>query len=168
MFLRVISELKRWNRIENKSDALPADCFFDIRTTRNTLSLWKIDNKNEISKFAVISTIGKSSLSKITYVLLDEEELQNCGLLITQDAPGCGYLDSSRTEILSHHYDISLIDHNDYIKIANVIIDKIETKRQDIILLDEVRKTVKELCSDEIILIDKLQESMKSSILEIN
>ena len=63
MYIRVISELKRWVRVLGKETKLPSDCFFDIKTQKNTLSLWKIDSQEDLdslNKYIVIPTLGNS------------------------------------------------------------------------------------------------------------
>lgn len=164
MFIRVISELKRWNRIKEKQDRLPADCFFDIKTSKNALSLWKIDdldNADDLHRFAVISVLGKNSLQKVTYVLINEDELSGCGLKVQCDDPGCGYISNSNQSFLDHHFDIVCIDHEDFIKIANIIINKIDKNEQDVISVKDVNSAAQKLCDEGIVLKDKLQKSMQ-------
>jgi len=164
LFVRVISELKRWTRIKEKEERLPADCFFDIKTNKNTLSLWKVDdinNKDDLYRFAVISVLGKTSLSKVTYVLIDENELSSCGLVVQNNDPGCGYISNSNQSFLEHHFDIVCIDHEDFIKIANIIITKIDKNEQDIISIKDVESAAQKLCNDGIVIKENLQKSMQ-------
>lgn len=156
--------MKRWNRIKEKQDRLPADCFFDIKTNKNTLSLWKIDNvdnTDDLYRFAVISVLGKNSLQKVTYVLIDENELSNSGLTVQCDNPGCGYISNNNQSFLDHHFDIVCIDHEDFIKIANIIINKIDKNEQDIISVKDVNSAAQKLCDEGIVLKEKLQKSMQ-------
>lgn len=163
----MISDLKRWDRIAGKESQLPADCFFDIKTNKNTLSLWKVDNTNDrdaLYQFAVISVLGKNSLSKVTYVLIDENELTDCGLKFQQDDPYCGYIDNSKSSFLKHHFDIMDIDHEDFIKIASIIVSKIENNKQDIISIKDVNSVAKRLCDDGIVIKERLQKSMQDHL----
>ena len=79
MYIRVISDLKRWESIVNDDpELLPADCFADLKTTKNTLSIWQVDDELseiDIEDFIVIPALGRSTIEKITYVLLEENEL---------------------------------------------------------------------------------------------
>lgn len=168
MFIRVISELKRWTRIAGKDSVLPADCFFDIKTTRNTLSLWKIDrDDNEFKKYVVIATLGKSSLSKISYVLINEEDIEREGLQYLQDSPGCPYINESNLDFISHHFDIINITQDEYIKIANIIMKKIEDKQIEVLSINDVKSVTKELCLAGIVNTEKLQETMRETISKI-
>lgn len=168
MFIRVISELKRWSRIEGKESSLPADCFFDIKTTKNTLSLWKIEgDEQNFNQFVVISTLGRASLSKISYVLIKEEDIEAQGLQYMHDMPGCPYINENDTEFISHHYDIINISQDEYLKIANIIISKIENKQIHIMSLEEVKNVVKQLTEKGLIYTEKLQSSMQQAISKI-
>lgn len=167
MFIRVISDLKRWGRIAGKESLLPADCFFDIKTNKNTLSLWKVDNTNDrdaLYQFAVISVLGKNSLSKVTYVLIDENELSHCGLKFQQDDPGCGYISDNNPSFLNHHFDILDISHEDFMKIANIIIGKIEKNEQSIISAKAVYAVAQKLCNEGIVVKERLQKSMQECL----
>lgn len=164
----MISELKRWARIEGKTSVLPADCFFDIKTSRNALSLWKIEkNDPDFKKYVVIATLGKSSLSKISYVLIDEEDIDNQGLKYQQDTPGCPYINESRLDFISHHFDIVNISQEEYIKIANIIMHKIENNQIELMSINEVKNVTKQLCSTDLIFQEKLQPSMRDVISKI-
>lgn len=167
MYIRVISELKRWVRVVGKETKLPSDCFFDIKTQKNALSLLKIDSQEDwdsLNKYIVIPTLGKASLSKITYVLLDDSELKNLGLDIQQDSPGCPYIDESKTSFISHHFDIVDITHEEYLKIAELIINKIESNQQKVLSAKDVKLAAKDLCKSGIIIMDNLKDTMKESI----
>ena len=168
MFIRVISELKRWSRIEGKDSVLPADCFFDIKTTRNTLSLWKIeDDEKDFKQYVVVSTLGKATLSKISYDLINEDDIEAQGLQYMQDMPGCPYINENNYEFVSHHFDIINISQDEYLKIANIIISKIEKEQIEILSLEEVKKVVKQLTSNGLIYKDKLQPTMQNVIANI-
>ena len=168
MFVRVISELKRWSRITGRDTLLPADCFFDIKTSRNTLSLWKVEEQEEgFEQFVVIATLGKSTLSKISYVLISEEELDAQGLQYQQDLPGCQYINEANSDFISHHFDIVNISQEEYIKIANIIMKKIEEEKIEVLSLNEVKKVVKQLSSSGIINEEHLHDSMQKVIANI-
>lgn len=168
MFIRVISELKRWSRISEKSAYLPADCFFDIKTSGNTLSLWKVEKDDpDFNKYVVIATLGKMSLSKISYVLINEEEFDRQGLLYQQDSPGCPYINESNIQFVSHHFDIINISHEEYIKIANIIMQKVEQEQIEILSISEVKNVTKQLYSTDLIYKEKLQPNMRECISKL-
>lgn len=169
MLIRVISELKRWIRLEGKKNLLPADCFADIKTSKNSLSLWKVDTEilktaELLNQYIVIAALGKMSLSKVSYLLIEEQELEKSGLSIQQNSPCCNYISENKTDFSSHHFDIVDITHEEYIKIADLIIKKIESDNLNVLSLSEARIAAKELCKNGIVIKDRLQDSMQKAI----
>lgn len=79
-------EDERIPSIEN----LQADAVGDIRTSRNTLSIWEVDSDDENSLddgvFALITSPTQSSLDKVDFVVFSEEDLKKHQLkLISTD-----------------------------------------------------------------------------------
>ena len=83
MYIRVISELKRWKSVVNNNpNLIPADCFADIKTTQNTLSLWQIEDSSKqdsLEDFIVVATLGRASIDKVSFIFIKDEELQEQG-----------------------------------------------------------------------------------------
>ena len=167
MFLRVISDLKRWNtEVCGNSQLIPADCFSDIKTTHNTLSLWQIDENDitEIENFAVLSTLNRNELKKISYILISTEELSRIGLKFSQTNNVPDYLISSQNDVIKHHYDITDIDHQNYGKIATLFRDKIRGDKLEIISEIPAIDAAKRLYHNGIINIKPLKEKIKQTI----
>lgn len=169
MFLRVISDLKRWsNDVCGNEQLIPADCFSDIKTTNNTLSLWQVDetNDSEIINYAVISTLNRMRFQKISYILVSDEELTNNGLTICQTDSVPDYLNSTSSNFINHHYDIINIDYQCYGKIATLFRNKIKNNQQDIILDKSAIEAAKQLYQNGIINIKPLQDKIRKTILD--
>ncbi|EIW8530637.1 hypothetical protein L1D04_03530 [Klebsiella pneumoniae] len=75
------------------------------RTSENTLSIWKVDSENldsEDDKKVVASLVTNGgSLSSIDCIFLSDEDLEECGLSVSQKDG-----DSFISDIKSKHYNI--------------------------------------------------------------
>lgn len=75
----MISSISRWDgsRSVNRKDAfICGDAISDLRTTNNELSVWKADTQEDIEDAIVALALNRDSVSKLSYFLLEEDELK--------------------------------------------------------------------------------------------
>ena len=169
MFVRIISNTKKWTRLGNdsKSKNLPADCFNDLKTTQNTLSLWKIDSTDSADiceQLVAVGAAGRSKIDKIVFVELSEQELEEKKLTLQQDNPQCDYLNPDKSDFINRHYDIIEIDHNDLFNVAEIIMNKIESKAVRILTKKQVKQILLGMKSQSIIINKGLQKDISSEL----
>lgn len=114
MFFRVIT-FSKWNKKISRQDAgIAGDAISDLRTTNNTLSVWKVfDEKDydELLDLAVVAALNRDRLQKVSYVLLDEAWLNDNNIAF-QSAPGkCDFIKNEYHDLKSKHIDLTEIDY---------------------------------------------------------
>lgn len=167
MFVRIISSRKKWTRIPTKETRLPSDCFYDIRTTDNMLSLWKYDDFEDdgiINQCIVVGALGRQKIEKVSYVLIEDSELTAVNLTFTPNDPKCAFLNPEKEDFIGRHYDIQEIDDQDYVKIANIIISKIENGEVKILSKDKVTKAFKKMKEEGLLLNKGLSVGISNEI----
>lgn len=168
MYIRVISELKRWECVVNNNpDLLPADCFFDIKTTNNALSLWQVEDspaQDSLEDFTVVATLGRKSIDKVSYICITDEELKSQGLEILNDHPNCKYLNNEQSDFIKHHFDIINIDFEQYKKIAIIIQSKIKNGELKILTKSTVVNAAGRLLKNNILIKENISENIINKI----
>ena len=76
-YLRMISNMNHWDR--DKMDLYP-NCFStgdillsDLKTTKNTLSLWKFEDEQEKNDLIVAMAMSRQHIQKLVYVVMDDD-----------------------------------------------------------------------------------------------
>lgn len=90
-YLRMIAKISRWDGSEqlDRKDALfTGDMLADLRTTHNKLSVWKADTDEDIKDAIVALALNRDSLSSLSYIILEEKDLQKIGINVLDDEKG--------------------------------------------------------------------------------
>ncbi len=100
-----------------------------LRTSKNTLSVWKIndDTDDEINEaiLALITGCQQMKLSKIDFVLIDEAELTKYGLSLCQTPEAA---DTAVIDLVDRHFDITDITYNKLGIMKDIIHNNIQPK----------------------------------------
>lgn len=108
----MISGINKWDgsKVVNRKDAyICGDAISDLRTTDNKLSVWKADTQEDINDAIVALALNRDSVSKLSYLLLEEEDLHKIEIKISDEQPGVAAgLDS---QILTKHRDLIDLDY---------------------------------------------------------
>ena len=78
MLIRMISGISKWDgskAVNRKDYYICGDAIGDLRTTDNKLSVWKADTQEDINDAIVALALNRDSVSKLSYFLLKEEDL---------------------------------------------------------------------------------------------
>lgn len=139
------------------SDAITSD----LRTQKNTLSVWRIDNPEDVDGIVAALALGRDSIQKMAYLILNEEEIKKMGIPLNKELGQAeGMMDTS---ILKCHINISELDYwrigflAEYLKklavsenghgsktkveVNNILKKMIQNNKIDINLMNEKLKT---------------------------
>lgn len=121
-YVRKISRPK-WPDEPCNINALKSDAIADIRTQGNDLSVWKIDNLDQLDD-AALALAGSSKTEKvetITVVWIDEKEVNKCGIEVDDSQLG----DTIITDLASGHRNFSNLTYGKLGDISNLIMKEI-------------------------------------------
>lgn len=112
MLIRMLSNIHKWDgstTINRKDPSICGDAIGDLRTSNNRLSVWKVENQEDINDAIVALALNRDDVSKINYLILNEEDLIKMEIEIADDQPGkAAGLDAN---ILQKHRDLIEIDY---------------------------------------------------------
>lgn len=112
MLIRMISGISKWDgskAVNRKDYYICGDAIGDLRTTDNKLSVWKADTQEDINDAIVALALNRDSVSKLSYFLLKEEDLDKMDIKISDEQVGVAAgLDS---QILTKHRDLKKVNH---------------------------------------------------------
>lgn len=87
----MVSAQSKWDGSKNvnRDDGfICGDAISDLRTTNNTLSVWKADSEQDIEDAIVALALGRDKVQTLNYLLIDEGELERMEIQISSDVPG--------------------------------------------------------------------------------
>lgn len=162
----MISSISKWDgsRNVNRPDAfICGDTLSDLRTKDNELSVWKADTPNDIEDAIVALALGRDSVSKVAYFLLDEKELEKREIQVSDQNSGCAAgLDES---ILSKHRDLVELD---YWRLGYLAQYMLALAENQINRRDYSRKAVKSLLekykAKNLISVDLMNQSLRREL----
>lgn len=130
MLIRGLASLGRWDGstfIHAEGALYSGDAISDLRTQKNTLSVWYSSTPVEENDAIVAMCLNRSSLDKFVYVVFDEEELDKYN--ISYELVVGRSEDIIKEGILNQHRDLTNIDYNQMGIIAGIIHDKVISNR---------------------------------------
>lgn len=157
-YIRFVSGMSRWDGSMNLSRpnaGVCGDAITDLKTTNNELSIWLVDNENQIDEVAAVIALERYELDKVCYVKLDKRLIENILTIKTTKGRCKPIIDQS---ILDRHRDIEGLDsklletlssymlqqvqqsnfgNRDRMKMKTIINDMIQNKQIDEKLIKE-------------------------------
>lgn len=160
-FVRKISRAK-WPDEECDVSVLNADAISDLRTTANTLSVWKIDELDELDNAVLaLSASSKSErIETINVVWITEEEIKANGIDIDEDVPGDTVIES----LVSSHRDLCNLSYSSIGQISKLIMQEIAHNNCKRYTKSQVKNVLVRAYSDDLITAEKCQKQL---LLEI-
>lgn len=170
MLIRKIKSIGCWDpskirdKIHRDDATTPGDTIADLKTEKNGLSVWYTPNTDEENIYPIVAAIATSreSIQKMTYVVLDEEELSNIGIQHVQTdgiAPGV-----TNPEILNRHYDLINIDYKRIGLLADYIHQLIEGQKGRTISDKKMIQFIRRLIEEGGINKDELKPGIKDNL----
>jgi hypothetical protein len=158
-FVRKISMVK-WIPEENIADNpfdVSADAITaDLRTKSNTLSVWQIENENNIEDAVLAIVSGFDKIDTFDVVWIEKEELDKRGIKFVQ-SPG----DTPISHLVDTHIDLSFLNYYCVGLVAESIIDTIKSKRFKRYYKVDTKKLLKDAISNGILNINDLKEKIR-------
>ena len=136
----------------------PADAITNcLKTTGNTLSVWKIESEVELNDAIIALATGQSldSFSKIDYVIIDECKLENTGLSMV-DYDG----DTAFEEFVKKHKNIADLTYSKLGIVQNIIIECINSNKHKFITRTQIKQLVKSALESGKLQKDKLNPKL--------
>jgi hypothetical protein len=139
LLVRKISKAKWYQLDIAVSYDVSADALTNcLRTTKNTLSVWKIDTEDDLNQAVLALVANQDHLAAIDVVILEESSLSQYNLKIIA-SPG----DTPVESLVNEHRDIAELSYNKIGHVTNHIVDRIRSnhiKRYTISMLKKVLK----------------------------
>lgn len=170
MLLRRIKSIGCWNpqtykdKINREDYSTPGDTLSDLKTDNNGLSVWFTPDLDEtnIKPLLAAMAVGRDSIQKMTYVVLDENRLLSMGI---EKKPVLGLAPGISDEaILKSHYDLTDIDYKRIGPLANYIEELIEGNHAKTVNEKDLEKYINELIDNDKICTEDLKDGIKNRI----
>ena len=90
LLLRTVKQ-NRWYRADAEpflaQDDVPADCFVDLPTKENLLSVWEVQpDRSNLERVVRAVAVGRSAIDNMGYVVVESEHLEKAGIEILPNA----------------------------------------------------------------------------------
>ena len=160
LLIRKINKSK-WYQIDIKNDDdVSADAITNcLKTTKNTLSVWSIENEVDIEKAILAIASNLDYIETIDVVILNDEKLQEYGIKIITSM-GNTPIDSLK-EI---HRDLSELTFSKLGHIKDHIVERIRNDKIKRFTKGSLRKILKKAIEKGFLELDDLNESVRSKI----
>lgn len=112
MLIRMLSNIHKWDgsvTINREDASICGDAIGDLRTTNNRLSVWKVENQEDIEDAIVALALNRDDVCKIDYLILDEKDIAAMKIEIVDDQLGVAA--GLNPSILQKHRDLVEIDY---------------------------------------------------------
>lgn len=133
MLIRSIASLARWDgtTVVNRPDAtIAGDVISDLRTQRNTLSVWCADTQEDINDAIIAMSLNRTDVSKMIALLLDENE--PASMQITSSSENPGKAPGAIESIKKKHRDLVEIDYKRLGELSNYMMSVVHNKARRI------------------------------------
>lgn len=158
--IRKVSLAKWKGCLTTDGDYISADAVTAcLRTTGNSLSVWKADSENEM-KCALLALVASlQRLDAIEYVILNEEDLAvgNLGVMKTE-------ADNPAIPPKELHHDIVNLDHNALKTVAKLIKKEVSDNKFARLSRSAAKEILSEALRMNLIVKDKLSEQLLKAI----
>lgn len=147
-YFRMIGKKAQWIQyynlnLESVCSDIVTNC---LRTTDNTLSLWKVSSEEEIEKAVIALSSRRDNVQKFDYILIPEDIMDEIGLIL-KDSDGKSPLKSFNDK----HCDIIELNYSKMGIVVKLIQDLLKNDENSIkrVHLSEVKKLLSDAISKE-------------------
>ena len=163
--LRMLSSLERWDGhrdVHRKNPTICGDAIADLRTSNNCLSTWCSNDENEKDIAIVALALGSDKAEKLCFVLLDENELHNIEIEISDKCKGrAGGLNE---ELLNNHRDLIELDYNHIGKLANYISPMVREGHFEVVTKLQIKELLTSFKERNLIDVTKVNDNLKHDL----
>jgi len=165
-YLRMISNINHWD-IEKMN--LYPKCFStgdillsDLKTEKNTLSLWGYDDENEKNILLVAMALNRQHIQKLVYVIMDEDGIKKLGIPLENEVGNADGI--TKEEILKKHVNLAKIDFWRLGYVAEYLCELVKQDNHHAIMSDKTLfSLIKQYVNDGIIDVSLMNNSIRES-----
>lgn len=160
LLVRKINKAK-WYQIDIENDNdVKADAITNcLKTTKNNLSVWRIESEDDLEEAILALVANQDHLDTIDVVILEESTLIDYKLNIVA-SPG----DTPVESLIAAHRDISDLTFTNLGMVKDHIVERIRNQKIKRFTVGSLKKLLKEAIENGILKIEDLKESVQSKI----
>jgi hypothetical protein len=163
MLVRKINRAK-WMSGDSIKEPPAADAITGcLRTTKNTLSVWRINNETELEEAVLAIISGQDRLETIDVVMLDDEYFVKCKIS-TKDTEGL----TPVKDLKNTHRDLCSLDFWTIGMVAEHIIESIKKDKLKRFREAELTKIIKNAIAKNRLELSDLKENIQKKIIKSN
>ena len=166
MLIRSIASLARWDgtTVVNRPDAtIAGDVISDLRTQRNTLSVWCADSQEDINDAIVAMSLNRTDVAKMIALLLDEDDL--AAMQITSSSENPGKAPGAVDSIKNKHRDLVEIDYKRLGELSEYMMKVVHDKARRIeISKPNLKKLLIEYKDRNKIILDEMNKDLRDKL----
>lgn len=165
-YIRRINSINHWDVRQMdlyKGSFSTGDILFsELKTDKNTLSLWSYQDDQEISDLLVAIALGRDSIQKLVYVIMDDEGIEKMGIPCK---PERGDADGLKSEnILMKHVNLTNIDFWRLGYVAEYLCELTQNNAtHSCITENELFKLIRSRVEGGMVIVDEMNEKMRLS-----
>lgn len=158
--VRKINKAK-WLQVDlSQTDDVSADALTNcLKTTKNTLSVWKIDSEEDLEQAVLALVANQDHLDTIDVVILQESSLSTYNLNIVA-SPGETPVES----LVEAHRDIADLTFSKMGSVKDHIVERIRNNHIKRFTVGSLKKLIKKAIEDGLIKKEDLKESIQNKI----
>ena len=165
-YLRMISSINHWDK--NKMDLYP-NCFStgdilfsELKTEKNTLSLWGFSDDTEIDDLVVAIALSRQHIQKLVYVIMDDEKINKLGIpLVPERGDADGMVNEA---ILNKHVNLAKIDFWRLGYVADYLCDLVkEDNTHNTVTEKRLFALIKDSVNAGTVVVDQMSDAMRTS-----
>ena len=136
-----------------------------MKTTKNTLSLWKFKDDQEKDDLIVAMAMSRQHIQKLVYVVMDDEGINKRGLPLE---PELGNADGiTKMDILRKHVNMTNIDFWRLGYVADYLCDLVkEVNGHDFVTEKQLYQLIKDRAQNGTIDVNQMNDSLRESYLK--
>ena len=165
MLLRMVSAQSKWDGSKdvNRDDGfICGDAISDLRTTSNTLSVWKADTQQDIEDAIVALALGRDKVQTLNYLLIDESELERMEIQISSDV--LGDIKGLDEQIRKKHRDLIEMDYWRIGYLAEYMIGLVNKGKFMICTKKNIQALLEKYKNSNKIAIDNMLEKLRNDL----
>lgn len=160
MLVRKINRAK-WMSGDNIKEPPAADAITGcLRTTKNTLSVWRINNEAELEEAVLAIVSGQDHLEAIDVVMLEDEYFVKCAIS-TEETEGL----TPVTDLKDTHIDLCSLDFWTIGMVAEHIIERIKKDKLKRFREAELTKIIKNAIAKKRLELADLKEGIQKKLI---
>ncbi len=160
LLVRKINKAK-WLQVDiSTTDDVSSDAITNcLKTTKNTLSVWKIDTEEDLEQVVLALVANQDHLDTIDVVILQEDSLNEYNLNIVA-SPG----DTPVESLVEAHRDIADLTFSRLGNVKDHIVERIRNEHIKRFTVGNLKKLIKKSIEDGLLKKEDLKESIQKKI----